>query len=390
MKRLAQITLTISLTLLGIFLLWVFREALALFVGSLAISAALRPLVQRMEQRGIGRGVAILIWYLLILLALIVGGLVYGPPLLNEVTTATEQAPRIYDATLAEWKNGSPIQQAIVNGLPDFNGLVRSGTSGEGATLIGGTVASLLGGVIGNLVFLFAALSLAYYWLIEVTHFERLWLSLMPSGARVRARDVWRNAEAAVGTYIRATVVAITMAGLLLLALYSLVQLPFAATLALLGGLVQIVPRLGPVLGLTPAFLVALSVSPLEAVAVLVGGGAIQIFAHRVAVRLMHAESVKVNPLLQVLLLLALAELGGFWAMLYAPPLAALIHALYASLLASNTGQPQEESAFERLTERLEALQAMATPAPRELAGVIQRSTGLLSQARGLLAEDES
>ena len=43
MKKLGQITLTIGVTVLGIFLLWTFRDALALFGGSLAISAALRP-----------------------------------------------------------------------------------------------------------------------------------------------------------------------------------------------------------------------------------------------------------------------------------------------------------------------------------------------------------
>ena len=287
MKKLAQITLMIGVTVLGLFLLWVFRDALALFGGSLAISAALRPLVQQMERRGIGRGVAILIWYMLILAGLIVGGLIYGLRLTNEIAVGTEQLPQIYDSTRAAWQHGTTIQQTIARGLPDFNGLIKSGATSEGATLIGGTVAGIAGSVLGDLVFLFAALSLAYYWLMEVTHFERLWLSLLPVGARVRARDIWRNAEGAVGTYIRATVVAIVIAGLLLLALYSLVQLPFAAVLALLGGLGQLVPRLGPVLGLIPAFLVALMVSPLEALIVLVGGVAIQVFAHKIAVRLM-------------------------------------------------------------------------------------------------------
>jgi predicted PurR-regulated permease PerM len=50
MKRLAQITLTIGATLLAIALLWVFQPTLAMFGGSLATTAALRPLVQRLED----------------------------------------------------------------------------------------------------------------------------------------------------------------------------------------------------------------------------------------------------------------------------------------------------------------------------------------------------
>ena len=53
MKRLAQITLTAGVTLLVFVLLWVFQPTLAMFGGSLAISAALRPLVQRLESRGV-------------------------------------------------------------------------------------------------------------------------------------------------------------------------------------------------------------------------------------------------------------------------------------------------------------------------------------------------
>src|SRR5262245_21830223 len=69
MKRLVQITLTISATLLALLLVWVFQPTLALFGGSLAISAALRPLVQHLETRGIKRGWVILIWYMLVLVA---------------------------------------------------------------------------------------------------------------------------------------------------------------------------------------------------------------------------------------------------------------------------------------------------------------------------------
>jgi len=64
------------------------------------------------------------------------------------------------------------------------------------------------------LIFSFAALSLAYYWLIEAAHFERLWLSLLPVGTRVRAREIWRNAEGAVGAYIRSTVIAVAVSAL--------------------------------------------------------------------------------------------------------------------------------------------------------------------------------
>jgi hypothetical protein len=118
---------------------------------------------------------------------------------------------------------------------------------------------------------------------------------------------------------------------------------------------------------------------------VLIAGGAIQVITHKFAVRSMQQEALKVNPLLQVLLLLALAYLGGLWAMIFAPPLAALIQVLYASLLTSNTVTQQRESELELLAERLARLQASPDAERVEISSTLRRSDALLSEARVLL-----
>jgi predicted PurR-regulated permease PerM len=385
MKRLVQITLTIGATLLALLLVWVFQPTLALFGGSLAISAALRPLVQHLETRGIKRGWAILLWYVLALVALVIGTLIYAVGVADELRMAAEQLPQAYTSTVDAWAHGSTLQQNIARGLPNFEALVQNVAAGGGLALIGGTVLGVAGGAVNILIFSFAALSLAYYWLIEATHFERLWLSLLPVGTRVRARDIWRNAEAAMGAYIRATVLAVAVSALLLLALYRVSGIPLANTLALLGGFSQIVPRLGPAFVLLPAVLVALMISPAHALVVLVVGGAIQVATHTFAVRSMQQEALKVNPLLQVLLLLALAYLGGLWAMIFAPPLAALIQVLYGSLLTSGAVTQQSESELELLAERLARLQASPDAERVEIASTLRRSDDLLGKVRVLL-----
>jgi predicted PurR-regulated permease PerM len=385
MKRLVQITLTIGATLLALLLVWVFQPTLALFGGSLAISAALRPLVQHLETRGIKRGWAILLWYVLALAALVVGVLIYGVGVANELRTAAEQLPQTYTTIVDSWSHGSALQQNIARGLPDFGTLVQNIANSGGLAMIGGTVLGVAGSAVNMLIFSFAALSLAYYWLIEAAHFERLWLSLLPVGARVRAREIWRNAEAAVGAYIRATVLAVAVSALLLLALYRGAGISLAYVLALLGGFSQIVPRLGPAFVLLLAVLVALMLSPAHALAVLLIGGAILGATHRFAVRSMQQEALKVNPLLQVLLLLALAYLGGLWVMIFAPPLAALIQVLYASLLTSNTVTQQRESELELLAQRLARLQASPDAERVEISSTLRRSDDLLSKARVLL-----
>jgi predicted PurR-regulated permease PerM len=167
--------------------------------------------------------------------------------------------------------------------------------------------------------------------------------------------------------------------------LYRVSGIPFATSLALIGGLSHIVPRLGPAFALLPALLAGLARSPLHALVLLLVGGAIQVATHRFAVRSMKEEALKVNPLLQVLLLLALAYLGGLWAMVFAPPLAALIQVLYASLLTTTTITQQRESELDVLAERLARLQSSPEAERVEIASTLRRSSELLTKARALL-----
>jgi hypothetical protein len=118
---------------------------------------------------------------------------------------------------------------------------------------------------------------------------------------------------------------------------------------------------------------------------VLLVGGTIQLVTHKFAVRSMQQDALKVNPLLQVLVLLALAYLGGPWAMIFAPPLAALVQVLYASTLMTGTLAQQRESELELLAERLERLQESPDAERVEISSTLRRSNDLLTQARALL-----
>lgn len=391
MKRLTQITLTIIATLLCFLLLWEFRPALELFGGSLALSATLRPLVRRLEERGVARGYAILIWYVLLLALLAAVVFVFGVGISGEIAAAIEGFPNWYSALRTQLAQGGVLGRTLGEALPDFGGALGGGLP---PALVGGTAAGLVGGLVSQIVLLLAMLSLAFYWLMEVTHFERLWLSLLPVSVRIRAREIWRSAEEAVGVYVRSTLVAVLFSGLLLLGSYRIIAavpglglVPFAALLALLGGLSQLVPRIGPGLALLLSVGITAVVAPPAALVVLISGIAIHLAAHRFASTMSRSSADRVNPLLQVLVLLALAELGGLGAMLFGPPLAALVQVLNNSVRASGAERPSEQQALEGLVERLQLLKAEADPERKEYLSALNRSQELMSQARQLLNE---
>ena len=104
-------------------------------------------------------------------------------------------------------------------------------------------------------------LFLSIYWSINQIHFERLWLSLLPSGQRKQARGIWRTIEPELGSYTRGQVIQSLLAGLLLGLGYWVLGSPYPALLGLAGALACLIPVVGAVLVIIPVFLVGLLTS---------------------------------------------------------------------------------------------------------------------------------
>ena len=115
-----------------------------------------------------------------------------------------------------------------------------------------------IGGVVSDA---FIILFLSLYWSINQIHFERLWLSLLPSGQRKQARGIWRTIELDLGAYIRSEVVQSLLAGLLLGLGYWLLGSPYPALLALIGALAWLIPVVGCALAMILPLLVGLLTS---------------------------------------------------------------------------------------------------------------------------------
>ena len=204
MKHLFRIVMTIGLTLLGLALAWQFRPTLILFISSLSLAAALRPLVARLEQRDIKRSNAILLFYAAMLL--IIGGLITVYVLYLQRTGEISLARTVegYDRQIALIERLSGNEEMVRNALPNSVELVNALLSLD--TRAQETILGFTGSIASNAIFFLAVLALTFYWLTEITHFERLLLSLLPIGGRLKAHSIWLQVEGAVGAYIRTTV----------------------------------------------------------------------------------------------------------------------------------------------------------------------------------------
>lgn len=385
MKRLAGYTALVLATLLAVALLWELRGVWLLFVFSLAIAAALRPLVDRQVEQGWPRGLAILLVYGLSL------GLVFaiawsvGPTLLAELRQVADNFVLTYDNLYLLWPNGTEFQRTVAGLLPPPSDLYAAiaGPRGEAiAQQALGVTVNVFQGASQLVLVIFLSL----YWAIDQARFERLWLTLLSAESRARAREVWRAIETGVGAYIRSELAQTLLAGLLLGLGYWLLNLEYPALLAVVGALAWLVPWLGVGLALVPVVLVGLAASPLLALlAVLYTLLVFVVLEFVVEPRLFNRRQY--NSLLIALMVLALGEEFGIAGVIMAPPLAAALQILGSHLLApasTPAAQPLDDQLVV-LSERLASVRALVAQAPTEttpqVSSLLDRLAALLDKA---------
>jgi predicted PurR-regulated permease PerM len=388
MKRLAWFTLIVLATLTAAVLFWEFRVAVILFILSLAVAAAVRPLVDHIAARGLSRGLALLFTYVLCVGGIIALVMILSGPLLENLQQLTKDLALGYEQLKAQWPYGSSLQRSLAQQLPSVSELSQALTGPQG----GAVVQTVLGITLGSfdlLGQLMIVLVLSMYWSADQEHFKRLWLSLLPFEARARAREVWQNIETGFGAYLRSQVIQSVLAIILLGIGYQLLGLNYPIALALIGAISWLIPWVGVLLVVIPAVVVGLSINPvLGLLAAVFAIGVLVFLEYVVEPRLFNRE--RFSSLLVVIVLLVLSDQYGFIGILVAPPVAAAIQIFAGQLIRSTTLARATPTPIELaqpigvLQARLTAVQARLaaqTESAPELINLLDRLTKLIEQA---------
>jgi putative permease len=385
-KQLVTFGAAVMTTLLALVLLWQFRMVVVYVLISLTLAAALRPLVGRLVGR---RFVVRVVWILLYLVALgSFGFLLFltGEMAINEIRQMVRTVS-VQDAwRMPIWLEGSSFQQVLVGRLPPPSELITA-VSGDQGQLVLPAILGFTQGIAGFVSSMLVVLFLSLYWIINQVHFERLWLSLLPSGQRKQARDIWRTIEPNLGAYIRSQVVYSLLAGLLLGLGYWVLGSPYPALLALTGALACLIPVVGVVLALIPPLLMGL-----------LTGTQLTLFTVLYTFVVLVALGVWVkprlfdrrwdNPILTLVILIVLANAFGLIGIIMAPPLSAVCQILW-SLLVSHRLASGAAAQVSDLKERQEIVWAiireMDEPPLPLLTSSMQRLTHLIVKAEPIL-----
>jgi predicted PurR-regulated permease PerM len=123
-----------------------------------------------------------------------------------------------------------------------------------------------------------------------------------------------------------------TSIGLLSYFGYLVLGLSYAIPLALIAGLLEIVPNIGPIIATTLAALVGLTISPLTALFAIIWGIVIQQAENNIIVPKVMKATVGLNPIITILTIATGAQLGGVGGALLAVPIYLTLETIISTL----------------------------------------------------------
>jgi predicted PurR-regulated permease PerM len=305
-------------TAAGVVALYLIRDVLLLFLVAVLLATAIEPLVFRLRRGPFSRGQGVLIVYSGIMLVIAAIGALIIPIVLAEMGGFSETYPRALDQirTLVYGIEPEVLGPAAEEAVAQAAAPPAPADKGSTALAVGTSLAE--GAFAALTVFM-----VAYYWLTERVQIKRAFTSVFPRDHRVTVGKVWNEVEEVLGGWGGGQLILMLSIGVAAAIGYTLLGVKHALVLALLAGLLEIVPILGPYLGAIPAILVALTQDVWLAVYVALFNLVIQVVEGNVLVPRIMEKTVGVSSLTVVLGLLVGAALGGIPGALVAIPLAA-------------------------------------------------------------------
>jgi len=263
----------------ALLLLWSLREAIMLLFAAVVLAMALCTLVGAVQRRlAISRSMALLLSLLAIALVLAVGTAAIVPPFVAQFSELLQKLPEAWRELLSLLHQGLESISRMLYGrsdgglswLQNLSGSVR--TSSALASGVGDWTYRLVGlaGNVGTVLLktLFVV-AVALMVAAQPTAYREALLLLVPSFYRRRARQVLLQCGEALSAWMGGVLISSLCVGTLAAIGLSLLGVRLVAANAVLAGVLNIIPNVGPTLSTLFPMSVALLESPWKALAVL-------------------------------------------------------------------------------------------------------------------------
>ena len=307
-------------------------QVITLLVVALFITLALNPLVEYLVRRDVRRSLAVAIVFAGLVAVFVSLGLIVVPPVVQQAGLLADSAPSYLENLLhnsvirdldthyhvAE-KLQAELQARITDG--NFMSGVFGGVLGAGKAVLSGFFS------------FFTVLVLTLYFLASLPRVKQAAYGMVPASRRLRVTSLSEEILRRVGSYAIGQVAVAAINATASWIMMTIVDIPYAAVLAVAVGFLGLLPMVGATLGAALVCTVALFDEPKKAAIALVYYVVYQQIENYVVAPRIMQRTVSVPGAVTVVAALAGAALLGILGALLAIPVAAGLLLLYEEVL---------------------------------------------------------
>jgi predicted PurR-regulated permease PerM len=330
------------------FLLYKMLDLVLVVLTAVVIASAVEPLIRWFGQYKIKRLFAVIITYICVVL--VFSGLLYFfiPPVLDEASNLLSNAPKYLDSvTLWNPLNDTKlvetgkVAESLSDGLNGSKQLINNLSVGNpNASVFGDLISRFKGlttstsdgiiniasGIFGGALSFILIIVLSFYLTVQEGGVEKFLKIITPVKNEAYIIDLWKRSQRKIGYWMQGQMLLGIVVGVLVYLGLMILGVQNALILAVLAGVLEIIPYFGPILSAIPAILFGFTTGgPTTGFLVLGLFIIIQQFENHLIYPLVVKKVVGVSPIIVILALIIGAKFAGFLGILLSVPVTAAL-----------------------------------------------------------------
>jgi predicted PurR-regulated permease PerM len=333
-RRAARYAWTVALTVLALCLVYLVRRTLFVFVLALLFAYLLSPLVNLLDRALYGnrtRGLALGLAYIIFVGVVVLIGSQIGSRVVAQANSLGQRLPGLMENWQKANQNPPTPVTSLRDQLLDRAKAAIAAHSGDIVDILSKAGLKALTAA-SDLLYVVIIPILAFFFLKDAQVIRQHILDLVEEGPRRDLiDDVLADIHLLLARYIR-NLVALSLATFTAYSIsFSIMHVPYAVLLAVVAGMLEFIPTIGPFAAGAAIVLVG-AISGASVVAILIFLLAYRVFQDYILSPLLMKQGMELHPLMVMFGVFAGAEIAGVAGAFLSVPVLALVRVMYERL----------------------------------------------------------
>lgn len=340
MKEITHISISSGTIIKTLFYIAIFagvyyvRDFVVALLVAVVLASAVEMPVKAMVKFGIPRSIAVILLFLVLVFSIVSVAFIFIPPMADDIARFIKTLPKILDSVRIFGKDMGfkDLSLAVQDLSRDISKgqiltIIKNATFGSGGFFA--TTSVVIAGVF-NFILTFV---LAFYLSLEENGVQKFLRLIVPKIKEGYIEDLWGRAQKKIGLWMQGQLLLSLLVALLVYVPSLLLGIPYAALLAVLAFVGELIPMVGLTLAMVPALFLAWTHGGLDLLWItgIIYFAISQIESHVLYPRVM-SKMVGVPSVVVIISIVIGAKMAGIWGVLLSVPIASVLMELASDL----------------------------------------------------------